>query len=393
MHGSNSIGTLGHLTSVGRALAANVRAEMLCLAVIIGHVPAIATQTPPIGEPPDVTGATFGGAVPNERFVHEFQRQVMQQLQSTLNQASREQDERLQRFEEQQNQRLREQSEVLQRSIDQLRDRRSEHPSPDTSDAPRVNVRQSRAESQPGDAPASTDLRTPARPIEPPARRRHPSHPKGSEANLSPHGFVEGRLLNGVVAVVGGAERESVVALTGPYEAANGFTTDLDGCFALVQGRPELPAGRIDFKVSRLTCNFPDGSSKTWDVSGWLVDTDGIRGLRARIVQNAGRKATVAALGGALAGFGRRLSQQQYQISAGPLASSSTFVGNATHDAIGGSAESAASALEQSVADYYNLYAPSLQVGGGTPASLVIANELKFPPSGHLSTQTHVANP
>jgi hypothetical protein len=49
--------------------------------------------------------------------------------------------------------------------------------------------------------------------------------------------------------------------------------------------------------------------------------------------------------------------------------------------------------LEQSIANYYNLYAPSLQVGGGTPASLVIANELKFPPSGRLSTQTHTATP
>jgi conjugal transfer pilus assembly protein TraB len=110
-------------------------------------------------------------------------------------------------------------------------------------------------------------------------------------------------------------------------------------------------------------------------------------------VQNAGRKTLAAAAGGALSGFGRRLSQQQYQVNAGPLASSSTFIGNASHDAIGGSADGAANALEQSVADYYNLYAPSLQVGGGASVSLVIANELKFPPSGRLSTQTHSALP
>jgi conjugal transfer pilus assembly protein TraB len=150
-----------------------------------------------------------------------------------------------------------------------------------------------------------------------------------------------------------------------------------------------LPAGRIDFKLARLTCNFPDGASKTWDVAGWLVDPDGIRGVRARIVQNAGRKAVVAAGGGALSGLGRRLSHEQYQINAGALASSSTFIGNATHDALGGSAEGAAVALGQSIADYYNLYAPSLQVGGGTLVSLVIANELKFPASGRGLTETH----
>jgi conjugal transfer pilus assembly protein TraB len=359
---------------------------------------ALAAQQSPSTVSPDAAATEFGDAIPNDRFVHEFQRQVIQQLQSTLNQASREQDERLRRFEEQQSQRLREQSEALQRSVDDLQSRLSERSSTDVSDVPRVNVRQFRDESaQSGTAPPA-DSRATEPPLAPPLYIGPPSAPraarlKGISANLSPHGFVEGRLLNGVVAVVGGAERESVVALTGAYQAANGFATDLDGCFALVQGRPELPAGRIDFKVSRLTCNFPDGASKTWDVSGWLVDTDGIRGLRARIVQNVGRKAIVAAAGGGLSGFGRRLSQQQYQINAGPLASSSTFIGNATHDAIGGSADAAASALEQSVADYYNLYAPSLQVGGGTPASLVIANELKFPPSGRLSTQTHTTTP
>lgn len=212
-------------------------------------------------------------------------------------------------------------------------------------------------------------------------------------ANLSPHGFVEGRLLNGVVAVVGGPERESIVALTGRYRAANGFFTDLDGCFALVQGRPDLAAGRIDFKVSRLTCNFPDGASKTWDISGWLVDRDGIRGLRAAIVQNVGRKALVATAGGALAGFGQRLSQQQYQVNASPLGSSTSFIGNATRDALGSSATGAANAMGQSIADYYNLYAPSLQVGGGTPATLIIANELKFPASAVRLTQTHTALP
>ena len=393
MGGEASVRKFGQMTTrVATATDSMCHEAMLLLLFIMQTVPAWA-QMSSTKDPFDGNGAAFGGAVPNERFVHEFQRQVIQQLQSTLNQAGREQDERLQRFEDQQNQKLREQSEAIQRTIHDLQNRGYQHSSADLSDAPRVNVRQIHSESTAGGTAPNADPETHASlPIRERKQERS-THVKESSPNLSPHGFVEGRLLNGVVAVVGGTERESVVALTGPYQAANGFSTNLDGCFALVQGRPELPAGRIDFKVSRLTCNFPDGASRTWDVSGWLVDTDGIRGLRATIVQSAGRKTVVAAAGGGLGGFGRRLSQQQYQISAGPLASSSTFIGNATHDAVGGSAEGAASALQQSIADYYNLYAPSLQVGGGTPASLVIANELKFPPSGHPSTQTHAAIP
>jgi TolA-binding protein len=377
-------------------LSAATACGATCLASVIGILSAASAQTTATFNSPNSADAGFGSAVPNERFVHEFQHQVIQQLQSTLDQASRDQEERLRRFEEQQNQKLREQSEGIQRTLNEMQNRQSDYS--DVRDAPRVNVRHFRDDPSSDTPSSSPDLKGTAPPLDLLTRRgtpnsKHPKHEPSQSANLSPHGFVDGRLLNGVVAIVGGSERESVVALTGSYQAANGFLTDLNGCLALVQGRPELPAGRIDFKVSRLTCNFPDGASKTWDVSGWLVDTDGIRGLRARIVENVGRKALVASAGGALGGVGRRLSQQQYQISAGPLTSTSSFIGSATHDAIGGSAEGAASALEQSIADYYNLYAPSLQVGGGTPTSVVIANELKFPPSGVSSTQTHASVP
>jgi len=373
-----------------------IRSAVLLVATLHGPVltAGCSPGPAPAGKPAglqDAPGASFGDSVPSDRFVQEFQKQVMQKLQSSLNQANAEQDERLQRFE-QQAQQLRDQTGALQRSLEDMQSRTDEAGRSAGTQAPHVNVRQSRESASPAAASDAAELApgvSPAGLNQPPLPS--PSHRSPGGANLSPHGFAEGRLLNGVVAIVGGPERESVVALSGRYEAANGFTTDLDGCFALVQGRPELPAGRIDFKVARLTCNFPDGASQTWDVSGWLVDPDGIRGVRARIVQNAGRKAVVAAAGGALSGFGRRLSQEQYQVSSGPLASSSTFIGSASHDAVGGSAEGAAGALGQSIADYYNLYAPSLQVGGGAPVSLVIANELKFPPSGRGSTQTHSA--
>src|ERR1700739_699019 len=91
-----------------------------CVAGWIGHAALAAGQTLPPAELSGGVDAAFGGAVPSDRFVHEFQRQVMQQLQSTVEQANRQQDERLRHFEERQNERLREQSEALQRTIDPL---------------------------------------------------------------------------------------------------------------------------------------------------------------------------------------------------------------------------------------------------------------------------------
>jgi len=391
-------------------------------------------QTANASDDPVAKGSTnFGSATPTEKFVQSFQQQVSQQLQSALEQANTAQQARLRGYEQQQRE-LSEHVQAIEQSVAQGR----LPGTPDTStpgnprpalsegidvEPPRVNVRHPSVRGSAEDANADAAL-VPGGRLEAPSEanagiglpvysgRATPetpgdAHPRWvqtasaylrgrpGDANVAPHGFIEGRLLNGVVAVQGGPDRDSIVALSGSYQSANGFTADLDGCLALVQGKPEIASGRIDFKLSRLTCNFPDGASRTWDASGWLVDADGIRGVRATIVDNTSRKAAVAAAGGAIGGLGQRLSQQQYQVNSGPagFGTSTTFTGSPASDAIGGAASGAANALGQSINDYYNLYTPSLQVGGGARVTVVLANDLRLPPSGRDVSQTHVAAP
>ena len=409
-----------------------------------GGVPAVPADTPPAA-----SSAGFGSSSPSERFIQSFQQQVTKELHDTLERARSEQHESLEAFESRQRQLATDQLDALQRAIAaaQAQGAQGAPAAPDPADpagaagvaaatnnpafeAPRVHQRQpyaagsasigtgqgtaSAMRADPAMPPAPTGEPQPAGNADWPAMPAVPAIPTsagdtvqaritvglraGADAhpgqpNLAPNGFAEGQLLNGVVTVVGGTERESVVALRGAYQAANGYTTDLDGCFALVQGRPEPAAGRIDFKVSRLTCNFDGGASKTWDVAGWLVDDDGIRGLRATLVHNLDRKAAVAALGGAVGGIGSRVSQQQYATAASPLGSTSTFAGNPITDAAGGAAAGAGNALQQSIGDYYQLFAPSLQVGGGRAVTVVIANELALPSAAAGVTSTHGALP
>lgn len=381
---------------------------------------------------PDVP--TFGAATPTEKFVQSFQQQVSQQLQSSLAQSNEAQEARLRAFEQQQRDmdghiQALEQAVVAARAGTDAsgRDRAGADAGMARGadiEAPRVNSRKagsgelgSEAGPTLGSSLLSGIMSTPSAEASLASyhgpggssvqagsfsdERNYPSanpaagHAQPGDANVAPHGFVEGRLLNGVVTLQGGPERESIVALSGPYQSANGFTADLDGCFALVQGRPEIATGRIDFKLSRLTCNFHNGASRTWDASGWLVDADGIRGVRAVIVDNTGRKAAVAAGGGAVGGIGQRLSQQQYDITGGPagFGPSTSFAGSVGRDALGGAANGAANALGQSISDYYNLYGPSLQVGGGTRVTVVLANDLRLPQSARYISQTHTANP
>jgi type F conjugative transfer system protein TrbI len=394
----------------------------LLVIVLVAILKQPSPDAPPATAPRDADGVrapapAFGSSAPGERFIQAFQQRVTEELQATLDRARHDQQHELQQFEERSREQATAQLAALQRAVGEARAAGAAldpdgRPGNDV-DPPRVHTRgggHERTDGARADAPAGSDTGStfgfsPAdvRTIEgsggtAPAGRltvglAQRGAPRAGEADVSPHGFVEGRLLNGVVAIVGGAERESIVALTGSYHGANAFETDLDGCFALVQGRPEPAAGRIDFKVSRLTCNFPDGASKTWDVAGWLVDGDGIRGVRATIVQSLDRKAAVAALGGAVGGIGRRLSQQQYQANSGNGGTTTTFTGSPGADALGGATEGAANAIQQSIGDYYQLFSPSLQVGGGTGVTVVIANELALPPSGRANTTTHTAAP
>ena len=332
--------------------------------------------------------------MPSDQFIRSFQQQLSRQLGESLERAQRESDERMRKWEEMQrksDETLRQlQEEVASRSVQ----RQAPGPEEEAAlvpDPPKVHVRRVAGEGgHPIDAIATEAADRPGGFLLP-GSGDPPAPQAGRASVIAPHGFVEGRLLNGVIATAGGPDRESIVALTGLYQSANGFTSNLDGCLALVQGHSDLAAGRIDFKLSRLTCNFPGGASKTWDASGWLVDSDGIRGLRAVLVSNLGSKAALASLGGAIDGLGQRLSQEQYRNSISALGSTSSFSGSPGRDATGGAAGGAARSSTQAINEAYALFPPSLQVGGGTSVTVVLANDLRVPSQGSGLSSTFAA--
>lgn len=210
---------------------------------------------------------------------------------------------------------------------------------------------------------------------------------------IPPNGFVSGRLLNGVVATVGEQPTHFLVALDGQYRAANGFVVNLNGCMASVEARANLAAGRIDGKPAEITCNFPaQGRVQTWPVAGWVVDDqDGIRGLRASIVDNTGKKITASALAAALGTAGAALSSRQFTTTAGAGGTSSSLTGNPSEAVLGGAVAGAGHGLTAAVNEHFALYKPTLQKGGGAQVTLVIANELAVPPEGgHITRNTGV---
>lgn len=216
-----------------------------------------------------------------------------------------------------------------------------------------------------------------------------------SKPVIPPNGFVRGRLLNGVVATVGDAPTAFLVALEGSYKAANGYTVNLNGCMATVEGRPNLAAGRIDGKPAEITCNFEqEGRVQTWQVAGWLVDAaDGIRGLNSVIVDNTGKKITAAALAQSLAVAGQTLNEAQYSSSSSSSGSIRTFTGSPEKAIAGGALSGAGQGLNNAIAEHYALYKPTLQKGANSPVTLVITNELPVPQQGtHITNNTNTVD-
>jgi len=375
--------------------------RLACMALVTGLAPAAVALAPEsasaaeaASSAPPEAATSFGNSMPSDQFIRNFQQQLSRQLGESLERAQRESDERMRKWEEMQ----RKSQETLRQLQEDLASRSvpRQAPGPEdettiVADPPKVHTR--RVASEAGhrlDTLTKDAADRPAGFLPTDSSDTPPPH-TGRASVIAPHGFVEGRLLNGVVATAGGPDRESVVALTGLYQSANGFTSNLDGCLALVQGHSDLAAGRIDFKLSRLTCNFPGGASRTWDASGWLVDADGIRGLRAVLVSNLGSKAALASLGGAIDGLGQRLSQEQYRNSISALGSTSSFSGSPGRDAAAGAAGGAARSSTQAINEAYALFPPSLQVGGGTSVTVVLANDLRVPPQGSGLTSTFAA--
>lgn len=209
---------------------------------------------------------------------------------------------------------------------------------------------------------------------------------------IPPNGFIKGRTLNGVVAVVNAPAKPFLVKLHGQYRSANGYVMNLDSCTAYVEGRADLSAGRILGKPAKLTCNFAGRGSKTWDVSGYVVDNDGIEGIVGVINDNGGKKLAGAAAGSGIALAGSRLSAAQTQSYAGTGGTSSAVTGSVGSDMVGGLAQGVGSELSRQVIEHYNQYQASVQVGGNREITIVLLNELSVPDSGNEITPTHSAS-
>jgi hypothetical protein len=212
-----------------------------------------------------------------------------------------------------------------------------------------------------------------------------PNPPEQFKAIIPPQGFIKARLLNGVI-VRSEQPRVVLARMSGSYIAPNGYKASLDGCLASIEVVADFSAGRIDGKPVAMTCNVRGGFSKTYGLAGYIVDQDGIRGIRASISNNAQQKITIAGVSGALTGVGTVLSQRQIITTTDLRQTTTAAVGDVGRAAAGGLLEGVGKGVQGSLQEYYQLFQTTMQTDNSTVFSIVILNQIELgPEAAHLS--------
>ena len=203
---------------------------------------------------------------------------------------------------------------------------------------------------------------------------------------IAPTGFIRASMINGVVAQ-SDSPRTFLGRLEGDYIAANGYRSSLDGCMVSVEGIADVSAGRIDGKPAVVTCIFDGGVSKSWDVAGYIVDEDGIRGIRGVSVNNLENKLIAGSLAGGVSGLGEAIRQKQTtQTVSGTGAVASNITGSVGGVVAGAVLSGAGTNAARALAEVYGQYKNTVQVGAGTKFSITLLSELTVPRDGSYIT-------
>ena len=170
------------------------------------------------------------------------------------------------------------------------------------------------------------ELRAPARIVDaPPAPtgprfRTYEFKSRNTRSLHIPAGsFGEATLLSGVFAPTTGDPLPVLlrldVALVGPQRSR----IPLRGAFLVGKAQGDANARRATVQIETLSAVQPDGSSFDVQVNAWVVDEDGIQGLRGEYVWHADEILGLAAVSGALSGGAQALAESETLVQATPL--------------------------------------------------------------------------
>lgn len=186
------------------------------------------------------------------------------------------------------------------------------------------------------------------------------------------------KLLAGVNAPTDGTPYPVVFKLISDVYGPDGSTLPLGEARLIAAAQGSLTDSRALFRLTTLNIQLPSGERKVYDVDGWVVGEDGIRGMQGLLIDPIGKAIGGAMMSGAIAGVGQGLAAANQRIQQDPNGGITTVV---TSGDLGGFAAGrglAAGANEWSgiIKDRLSQMTPVVQVLSGREGTAVFARSL-----------------
>ena len=361
-----------------------VAGALVGVAYFGASTPSTKTATPSKNRNSEA-GVDLGSSGNSSNYYQAFQQRIEESMKANIAKMQSDQEETLKALQLQQEAAMSRQNALLEGVIKSQRTQ-AETTGPATVDIEPLQItRMGSGRKDSGYFGSPSDVSTPVG-----QNVLGPTEEKKGKTSLviPPNGFVSGKMLNGVIAVQGGNSQYVQIRLSGNYQSANSRVSNLDGCMVIGEAKADLSSSRVDIKPIKTTCTLPNGTTKTWETGGWIVDSDGIKGVRGLLVNNNDKKLALSAAAGAIGGAGQLMSQGQYTTSSSASGSSSSLTGNAARSMLGGMIQGGSSGLQNQVNEYFAAFQSSIQVGGGQDVTVVFTTQQELPEGGQTISTT-----
>lgn len=195
-----------------------------------------------------------------------------------------------------------------------------------------------------------------------------------------PVGFMKATLLVGINARSGeygqSNPQQIVFNVSAPAQLPNRIKLNLKGCFVVANANGDLSAKRIEALPVSMNCLTKNGEYKITSSSlkGFVQDTDGKRGLNARVVSRARHLLASTLFAKTVTGFGKVISAQGFTSTNTAIGSTTTPTdGEAAKTALAGGVAEGFDDLGDYLLDLAKQIQPTLEHGAGKNVLIWVA--------------------
>jgi conjugal transfer pilus assembly protein TraB len=159
-----------------------------------------------------------------------------------------------------------------------------------------------------------------------------------------------------------------------PAQLPNEIRAQLQGCLVVAHGYGSLASERVEARLVSLNCFDLKGKSVVEaDVTGIIIDSDGVKGLAGHPVSKMGTNLARLAFAAAIEGAGSAFSDRATTTSVSALGQTQSIdPGQIGKVAAGEGVQSAASEYGKIIADLVRQQAPVIEVGPTKDVTVVL---------------------